>query len=62
MKYRFNADEWETLKTQEKIVRCDLLAEEARKLANSAPPPLAATYLRSAADWCTLAAEIERAG
>ena len=62
MQYRFNADEWATLTTEEKIRRCDFLAEEARKLAKSAPPPLAATYLRIADDWFTLAAEVERAG
>ena len=62
MEYRFNADEWATLTTEQKMRRCDLLEEEARKLAKSAPPELAAVYLRIANDWFELAAEIERAG
>ena len=62
MEYRFNAEEWAALTTEQKIKRCDLLTEQARTLAKSAPPALAATYLRIADDWFTLAAEIERAG
>ena len=62
MEYRFNAEEWDRLTTEQQIKRCDLLTEEARKLAKSATPALAAVYLRIADDWFTLAAEIERAG
>jgi hypothetical protein len=59
MEYRFNAEDWATLTTEQRVRRCHLLAEQARKLADTAPPAMAATYLRIADDWLTLAAEIE---
>ena len=61
MEYRFRAEEWKSLAPEDRATRCRLLAEEARVLANSAPPHLAASYLRIAQDWTALAGEIEQA-
>ena len=59
MQYRFNAEEWRGLATAERVRRCRLWAEEAQKLAQGAPPKMAANYLSIAADWLKLASEME---
>lgn len=60
MKFRFNSEEWERLSVEERIHRCALIAAEARKLAETAPPALRETYLSLAADWEKLAVEMGR--
>jgi hypothetical protein len=60
MEYRFNADEWKDLTAEQRARRCRFMAHEAETLAGGAPPDLALAYQRIAADWLTLADEIER--
>ena len=60
MEYRFKADEWEKLSIAERAKRCRLMATEAQALAENAEPRIAETYLKIAADWLTLATEMER--
>jgi hypothetical protein len=61
MEFRFNADEWTRLSTTERVRRCGLWEEEARRLAEGAPPKMAASYLSMAREWRKLADEIEGA-
>jgi len=61
MEYRFNAKEWACLPVEEKIHRCHLMAEEARKLAETATPTIQKRYLGMAVEWENLAKEIEEA-
>ena len=60
MDRRFAADEWETLTVSDRIRRCNIMAQEAIKLANNAPMNLAEGYLKLAEHWLKLGSEIER--
>jgi hypothetical protein len=61
MEYRFNAEEWKTLTTRERVRRCRLMAAQARALAvNGGAPELIRSYLRIADDWERLADDVER--
>ena len=58
MKYRFKAEEWNSLLPEERIQRCRILGNEARKLAFEAHPRFKPIYLEIAAQWTALANEI----
>lgn len=58
MDRRFDAEEWEALTNPERIKRCNLMANEAIKLANSSPARLAEGYLKLAEQWLRLGMEI----
>ena len=60
MEYRFKAEEWKTLTPEQRVKRCRLLAEEARSLAEGAPPDVKQSYLKIADDWMQLADDIQR--
>jgi hypothetical protein len=60
MDYRFNAEEWNRLTPEHRARRCRLMADEAMKLADSAPSTLAGSYLTIAQSWLKLADEIDR--
>ena len=60
MDRRFAADEWETLTVSGQVERCEIMAQEAIKLANNAPPNLAEGYLLLAEQWLRLGLEIGR--
>ena len=60
MEYRFKADEWGRLTTAERARRCKLLSDEARHLAEAAPPETREIYLRLATEWLHLATHIQR--
>jgi hypothetical protein len=60
MNYRFNADEWDGLTTDDRIRRCCLMAEEAMNLADTAKPKIAEHHLRIAQNWLGLADAIAR--
>ena len=60
MEYRFNSDEWQGLAQSQRIYRCRLMAEEARKLSTHASPELKQLYLGLAEKWSALASELER--
>ena len=62
MDRRFAAEEWEALSVSDRINRCNILAQEAIKVANNAPPNLAEGYLHLAEQWLRLAMEIGREG
>jgi hypothetical protein len=62
MEYRFNAAEWSELSAEDRVRRCRLMAEEARLLAERAPPSLKQSYAKIAQDWIQLAADIENGG
>ena len=57
MEYRFNADEWRTLRPPERVLRCKLLAQQARDLARGAKPDSVRAYLQIAEGWEQLANE-----
>ena len=59
--HRFEADEWARLTVEQRVRRCHLMAEDAQKLAKTAPAAIAATYLQVANDWLQLAAEMQDA-
>ena len=61
MDRRFAADEWEKMSQVERVARCHVLAEEARKLADKASPTMRKTYLDLAGQWLTLAQEMLQA-
>ena len=58
MDRRFAADEWSGLTNAERMRRCELMAQEAMKLAKNAVPSVAEGYLRLAEDWLKLAMEL----
>jgi len=59
MDRRFAADEWITLPNAERAKRCQLMAEEALKLAKEASSPAVADdYLRLAEQWLRLATDL----
>ena len=60
MEYRFNAEEWKSLTSQQMASRCRLMAGEARALADGAAPNVKLSYLKIADDWMRLADDIER--
>jgi hypothetical protein len=62
MEYRFKAEEWDTLTSEQRARRCRLLASEAIKLADHAPARVAEAYLSLAGAWLKLANEIESGG
>ena len=61
MEYRFKADEWGTLTKEQQLERCRTMANEARTLAQNAPPNMREGYRALATQWLALAAEIEKA-
>lgn len=60
MKFPIASEEWRRLSTAEKVRRCKLWAEEARKLAIDAPPDRKQSYILVAEAWEDLAAELQR--
>ena len=59
MDYRFNSEEWKRLSVQDRIRRCRTMADEATKLADSAPVKTQAeAYLAIAQNWLRLAEEM----
>jgi hypothetical protein len=62
MEYRFDADEWATLAKEQRMQRCVWFGNEARTLAEAAPPKLKEGYLALAAQWLALADEITKTG
>ena len=60
MEYRFNADDWMKLSNAQRVLRCRLMAEEARKLAHAAAGAVREDYLQIAKNWEQLARDIER--
>jgi len=62
MEYRFKAEEWLKLSSSERMHRCQLMASEARKLAQNASGALQADYGTIADNWDQLAADIQRNG
>ena len=58
MELQFKAEEWQRLPLDERMRRCRLLSEEARKLAADADPRFKLLYLEIAAQWSALANEI----
>jgi hypothetical protein len=62
VEYRFDADEWATLAKEQRTQRCVSFGNEARTLAETAPPTLKEGYLLLAAQWLALADEITKAG
>jgi hypothetical protein len=60
MDRRFGADEWEGLTIAERIRRCAILAEEAKKLAETASASMRVHYLKLAEQWLELAHEMGR--
>ncbi len=59
VEHRFDADEWSGLTTEQRIERCNFMAEEAQKLAKAAPSEIAQTYLQIADEWLQLATEMQ---
>jgi len=55
----FNAEEWKTLTTRERIARCLAYAEHAKRLGENASAEIRETYLDLSRHWLTLAHEIE---
>ena len=60
MDRRFAAEEWEKLADAERVKQCRIMAREAVKLAETAPPNLAEGYLHLAEQWLRLGVEISR--
>jgi hypothetical protein len=58
MDRRFAAEEWGALAASEQMMRCSLLAQEALKLADNAPPKLSEGYILLAEQWLRLGMEI----
>ena len=61
MEFRFNAHDCVKLPVDDRIRRCLLLGREARKLAETVSPELAAHFLKLADNWDALASEISAA-
>jgi hypothetical protein len=59
---RFEADEWITLSTAERITRCRSLAAEARAMVERESRNLAPHYARIAQQWAALADDMESGG
>ena len=57
-----SAGEWSEMSVVERISRCRAFAREAQQLAQAAHPDMKRRYLDIAAQWTTLAGEIEDAG
>jgi hypothetical protein len=55
----FNAEEWKTLTTRERIRRCLVYAEHAKGLGENTSAEIRETYLDLSQHWLTLAHEIE---
>jgi hypothetical protein len=62
MKAGFSGAEWARLDLSERIALCHIYAREAAQLADAATPEMRPKYKAVAAQWNTLAAEIEEAG
>jgi hypothetical protein len=60
VEFRFIIGEWGQLSPNERVRRCQLMAAEARLLAERAPPQLKERYLAIADVWLWLEAEVER--
>jgi hypothetical protein len=60
VEYRFKSDEWQRLAPSERIYRCRLMAEEARRLAEHASAELKQGYLGLADQWSRLATDMEK--
>ena len=58
MDRRFDAEEWQALTNADRIKRCNIMANEAIKLANGASTRLAEGYLKLAEHWLRLGMEI----
>jgi len=59
MDRRFAADEWTSLPNTERARRCQLMADEALKLAREASSPsVAEDYLQLAEQWLRLATDL----
>jgi hypothetical protein len=55
----FTREEWQGMTAAERVALCHVLAREAGQLAQAAGGERAAVYRKIAAQWNTLAAEIE---
>jgi hypothetical protein len=60
MDRRFDAEEWSELSHSEQLRRCQIMAEQALKLAKVAKPNIAEGYLNLAEQWLRLATEMTR--
>jgi hypothetical protein len=60
MDRRFAAEEWERLSISDRVARCNTMAKEALKLAETASPQSAEGYLHLAEQWLRLGMEIGR--
>ena len=58
MERRFDAEEWSGLTAAQQIKRCQIMADEALKLARAAKPNIAEGYLKLAEQWLRLATEL----
>jgi hypothetical protein len=58
----FTADEFEKMSYRQRIRLCKLLAERARKIAESSDPRMRASYVCIAGEWDKLADDMERLG
>ena len=58
MDRRFAADDWAFLPNAERARRCQLMADEALKLAKEGSPTVAEDYLRLAEQWLKLATDL----
>ena len=58
MDRRFAADEWEMMTVPQRITRCTILAEGARKMAENASQPMRVHYLKLAHQWLDRAHEM----
>jgi hypothetical protein len=57
----FSGQEWAGLTVAERVARCHIYAREAAQLAQAAHPDSKEHYRKIAAQWNTLAAEVEQA-
>ena len=57
----FDADEFRSLRVNERVHRCRLLAKRAQALADAARPAYRESYADIAQQWLVLAEKIERA-
>jgi KRAB box len=60
VEYEFSSEEWEQLAPSQRIFRCRVMAEEARKLSIRASPELKQLYLDLSDKWSALANEFEK--
>ena len=60
MEYRFKSEEWKNLTSEQRVRRCQLMAEEAQALAAGASEDMRQSYMRIAEEWMKLAGDIER--